>query len=431
MMVRLPRNFIFPLAIVAFTAVPVHYVNIVFTTSTRWVFLALLTLYLLTKRLLLVGVQSVFGVTLLSYCGWCMSTVTWSEIPQLSFAKALAFSLIGISFLSAGQQWIYNRGSYKALTCLAPVTTVALFCGSTGSTSSGFEALGGLYQGLTDNANMLGSLIAMALPLLLWSAYKYRATPQIRWVWFVLLAVAVGMLSRTYSRASILSAAMLAFGFFLSLKLGRTSFVLVLISASLLFVALLSTTLVDRTYQSYVLKGFDSENGVLYSRQPVWEKSLEAAVLGGWFGLGYGTAAGHTSFEGGLTAARYGREKGNAQLAVVEETGLVGLAFYIVLLIALFVPLIAAHRREKNTDAKVMFGIIIGALAGVTALSVFEAWWVAPGSPESAYFWSLAGVGLGLAQASGSRSKWARSIPIAREQPVYFASIPPHGSAKG
>jgi hypothetical protein len=30
------------------------------------------------------------------------------------------------------------------------------------------------------------------------------------------------------------------------------------------------------------------------------------------------------------------------------------------------------------------------------ANSVFEAWWVAPGSPEAAYFWGLVGIALGM-----------------------------------
>ena len=39
----------------------------------------------------------------------------------------------------------------------------------------------------------------------------------------------------------------------------------------------------------------------------------------------FGNSIGGGSFAGGLTAVGYGREKGNTQLAIVEETGLVGL----------------------------------------------------------------------------------------------------------
>ncbi len=169
MILRLPRNFIFPLATLAFVAIPVQYANIVFTTSTRWVFLVLLTLYLLAKGRLLFGFQSRFGVALLVYCAWCVITYTWSEVPQLSIEKALAFSLVAVAFVSAGQAWIYDRGSPNAMSYLAPVTVVALFAGLGGradlgamTQQHGIE----LYEGLTDNPNMLGSLICMAIPLL-------------------------------------------------------------------------------------------------------------------------------------------------------------------------------------------------------------------------------------------------------------------------
>src|SRR5271166_4337917 len=345
MMFRLPRNFIFPLAIAAFVAIPVQYVNIVFTTSTRWIFLILLTLYLLAKGRLMFGFQSRFGVALLAYCTWCMTTYSWSEVPELSIEKALAFSLIAVAFVSAGQEWIYERGSLKAMTYLAPVTVVALFAGLSGSASSIVAGQGQLklYQGLTNNPNMLGSLIGMALPLLLWSAYKFRTRPQAKWIWIALVVIAVGLLARTYSRSAILSAGMIGIGFCLSLKLRKTGFVLVLIAAALLFAAAMSTAIVDATYQNYYLKGNGEEGGALFSRQAVWEKSYENAQAGGWFGAGYGVTVGDTAFEGGLTAVGYGREKGNAQLAIVEETGLVGLGLYLIVLLILFARLASAH----------------------------------------------------------------------------------------
>jgi O-antigen ligase len=431
MILRLPRNFIFPLTTLAFVAIPVEYVNIIFTTTTRWIFLVLLTLYLLAKGRLLAGFQSLFGVALLVYCAWCMCTSSWSEVPDLSLTKAWAFSLIAVAFVSAGQEWIHERGRQKALIYLVPVTVVALFCASTGTSRDiGVENME-LYEGLTSNPNMLGSLIVMALPLLLWCAYKYRETPQAVWLWLLLLAVALVLLVRTHSRASMMSAGMLGLGFCLSLKLSRTSFFFVFIGASLLVAAALSTAIVDTTYQRYVLKGGSAEAGVLYTRQDIWADSYKQAEAGGWYGGGYGVTIGDTVFQGGFTAVGYGREKGNAQLAIVEETGVVGLALYAILLVTLFARLVSAHRHEKNRDVKVTLGIITGALAGLTLMSVFEAWWVAPGSAESAYFWSLAGVGLGLANTSAYRSKLVTASRMAHEQPFYPATVPPQRRVKG
>jgi O-antigen ligase len=434
MILRIPRNFLFPLTTLAFVAIPVDYASIVFTTTTRWVFLAILTLYLLSKGRFLAGFQSLFGVALLIYCAWCMTTYSWSDVPQLSIEKAVAFSLVAVAFVCAGQDWVRERGSLKAIACLAPVAAIALFAGIMGGGGGGVATKQQgitLYQGLTDNPNMLGSLIVMALPVLLWTAYNYRTRPQIRWLWFALLALAVILLARTYSRAAILSAGMLGIGFCLSLKLSKTGFVLVLIAAALLFVGAISSAVLDTTYKDYILKGSNQAQGIFFSREEVWRISYENAQQGGWFGAGYGVTVGETAFQGGPTAVGYGREKGNTQLAIVEETGIVGLGLYFILLFALFAPLVRAYLREKNTDSKVMLGIVIGALAGLTVMSVFEAWWVAPGSAESAYFWSLAGLGRGLTQSLAFAAKKLNPPPMAQEAIFHPARLLPQRRVKG
>jgi O-antigen ligase len=405
-----------PLATFAFIGVSVTYVNYVFTTSTRWVFLVLLVLFLLIKGRLLIGLRSSFGVALASYCAWCLATYTWSEVPYLSIAKATAFSGVAVAFVSAGFSWVRERGSLGAIYYLAPVTVLALFAGAAGDYYNGGTSVNlEFYEGLTYNPNMLGSLLAMALPVVLWSAYRFRATPQINWICIGLLAVTVVLLARTHSRSAMLAAGFIGFGFCLSLRLRKSQLVLVLIAGALFVALAAGTAILDTTYQQYVLKGVGEQNGLWMTRVDVWEKSYSGAEQGGRFGLGYGVSAGDTSFHGGLTSVGYGREKGNTQLAIVEETGLVGLGLYGCILLALFVPLIAAHRRERTTDVKVALGIIIGSLAGMTAMSIFEAWWVAPGSPESVFFWSLAGIGLSIAKSS---VPGATSLGPSRIRPV-------------
>ncbi len=433
MILRLPKNFLSPLAAFAFIGVSVDYVNSIFTTSTRWIFLALLILYLLAKGRLLIGLRSTFGIALAVYCVWCLTTYNWSEVPYLSIAKATAFSGVAVAFVSAGYWWVAERGTQSALSYFAPVSVLAIFAGSMGTSynaASGAITLD-MYQGLTYNPNMLGSLLAMALPFLLWNAYRYRATPQLKWVWFALLAIAAAMLVRSYSRSAIMAGGVVAFGFCLSLRLNRTAFISVLIGIALFVAAAVGTAVLDKTYQVYILKGGESENGILFSRQIVWQESYDAAVLGGRYGLGYGVSAGDFSFHGGLTTVGYGREKGNTQMAIIEETGLVGLGFYFCILLTLFIPLILAHRREKFGDNKVALGIVIGALGGFTAMSIFEAWWVAPGSPELVFFWSMAGIGLCLARSSVPARNPLSRRRIVTAQPIYSARFLQERRAKG
>jgi hypothetical protein len=433
MKIRLLRNLMFPLAVAAFIGVTIKYTSFIFTPSTRWSFLAVLALYLLLKNRMMYGFHSRFGLALLIYCAWCLLTSAWSMVPELSIAKSAAMILIALSFVSAGYWWSFDRGSLNAMNYLVPVTAMGLFASVSGGANSEVFGTRGvvLYQGLT-SSNMLGSLAAMSIPLLLWNAYRHRTKLKIiKIIWIALLVIDIAVLMRTHARASILCAGAIGIGFCLSLKLRKAGFVLVLMAAVLLVAASTDSAFLDSMYSEYVLKGATQKSGIIFSREQVWLRSYENAEQGGWFGIGYGATVGATEFGGGLTALGYGREKGNSQLAIVEETGLVGLGLYGILLITLFAPLISAHLRERSRESKVILGLITGAVAGLTLQSVFEAWWVAPGSAESAYFWSLAGVGLGIARSSLYSSK--AEVPRFKtlELAVYPERLPQPGGVEG
>jgi O-antigen ligase len=156
----------------------------------------------------------------------------------------------------------------------------------------------------------------------------------------------------------------------------------------------------DKFETRYVRKNTVAQGAsVMFSRQGPWELSLEMARQGGIIGAGYGVSIGGATFTGGLTAFGYGREKGNSQLAIVEETGIVGLMLYGLVVVALLGRLLRAFRASRNRDARALVGIVLGAILGALVLGVFEAWWVAPGSPESLWFWTIVGVALGVCDA--------------------------------
>jgi O-antigen ligase len=420
MILQLLRNFWFPLATFAFVGVQVKYVGLVFTPTTRWIFLLLLLGHLVIRRRFLMGLNSAFGVSLLAYCIWCMLTSIWSEVPELSVAKSTAFVLVSLTFVSAGYFWIEKRDKLNAIRYLVPVATLALFAGIMGNNAATIGANLKIYGGLT-HPNALGAMIVMSLPVLLWIAYKERKKPLARWIWIALVAVALAVLMRSGSRASTLGAAIVLILFLMSLKIRVTVFYSLLIMGALLIAASVDAELIHATYHDYLLKGQTEKKGILFSRERVWDKSYENAIAGGWFGAGYGVTIGDTVFEGGLTAETYGREKGNAQLAIVEETGKIGLLLYFGLLLTLFTRILSAFIREKHGDMKVILGLIMGALCGITFTSVFEAWWVAPGSAESAFFWGLAGVGLGLAERSRRMSRFLSPSTAASRPPLIRA----------
>ena len=153
----------------------------------------------------------------------------------------------------------------------------------------------------------------------------------------------------------------------------------------------------DQAIHRFVLKG-NTHGEILFSRVDTWEQSYEAALQGGYFGLGYGVTAGDTDFEGGLTAKTYGREKGNSQLAVWEETGLVGLGLYAMVLLAILTTLFRTLRATRDVPLRLSTALVLGLVVGMTAESAFEAWWGAPGSIQAAGFWAMVGLGSGLAR---------------------------------
>ena len=277
----------FALATLAFVAVPVQYANLVFTTSTRWVFLGLLALVVIARGRLMFGFRSLFGVTLLAYCAWCFITSAWSEVPMLTIAKATAFCLVAVSFTSAGTSWVWERGSSQALSYLAPMAAVVLLAGLiAGNEPIAYGAEGmELYQGLAGNPNTFGILVVMALSFLLSNAYRYWASPLAKWIWLGLLVLALLLLARSHARAAMLGAGVLGMGFVLSLKFTKTSFSLALILGMLIVGAtageFVSGTTYQYIYKNYLLKGGQENQGVLFSRESVWSEFVFERYSGG------------------------------------------------------------------------------------------------------------------------------------------------------
>lgn len=137
---------------------------------------------------------------------------------------------------------------------------------------------------------------------------------------------------------------------------------------------------------------------MLRSRDEVWEISYEQALKGGLIGGGYGvTIDSLEAFEGGLNSAGYGREKGNSQLGIMEETGIVGLCLYLASTLSLLALVWRARGRCRAPRFRLLLGLVFGMISGLTFQSVFEAWYNAPGSPECMYYWVMAGIAVGLA----------------------------------
>ncbi|MEY4880207.1 MAG: hypothetical protein RJB62_1676 [Pseudomonadota bacterium] len=396
------RGVLFLLTIIAFAAPGVRYLNVIFNTDTRWAFLGLLGIALLVRGQHFRAFHIRFGLLLGVYFFWCFLTAIWSEVPQLSLLKSAAFAMTVIVLVGAGHYWATHWHPKAPLAYLQAVLLVALLAGLGGAGAGAEEAGPGiqLYQGLSGNPNYLGMLVAMAFPLALYHAYvchRDRRSTFSRMASIGLILVLAALLWWSASRSALLCVLITAGVFLTAFATDKKVFLIIALGLVGTGTAIITPELQQGVYTRLVIKSTDGED-IFFSRRGPWTDSYNAAVEGGWFGLGYGVSAGDTDFAAGLTANQYGREKGNTQLAVWEETGLVGVLLYFALLATIIAELYRGFRFAVTKEQRVIQSLLFGLTVGMTAVSVFEAWWTAPGAPESAIFWATFGVGAGMTQ---------------------------------
>jgi len=389
---------IFPIALLAFEAVGVRYWQVIFNDTTRWLFLAILFLAILLRGEFLAAFRGTSGAVLGAYLAWCLCTTMWSEVPQLSLMKSVALALSVPTLFAAGNAWTLESSRAVSLSFLLPIVGLSLFAGLFDPGASTEMGSITIYQGLSGNPNYLGSIVAMSFPYAIWQAYRLEAGSAKRLLWWcIVLALAV-MLYRSGSRASMLAVLAMLGAFIVALSPARRIMAVSLIGVFALATVVALPALHSSLYERFILKGNTSEYGsVFFTRQDVWSESYAKAKEGGLIGGGYGVSIGDTTeFQGGLTAVGYGREKGNTQLAIWEETGIVGLVLYALFVVTMWLDLGFGFFKIGDGQFKVEEGLLLGATLGFTIHSVFEAWWGAPGSPEFAYFWAVCGAARGL-----------------------------------
>ena len=403
---------LFPISLalshLSFLGLTLSFVVVYITPAARWLLLIVLAVILAVSNK---KSQSIFRspilLPLLFYLLWCIMTIVWSEFFTLSFMKVVALLLVTIVMIKAGQEWVFVNPNEHAMDYMLVLAVPSIIAGI-----FGFDHpinripvegnVGFLYSGLAFSPNMFGSLMAMSSPFLLWRLYIGWDKLYIRLLWGLLLITDLVFLLLSASRSSILMTMCIFSGFFLAQSLSRWVPLLMLSLVLSSFVYTIIPELGEQIAHRYIYKFATEEEGVFNSRRQPWDESYMGAVAGGLIGVGYGVSAGSDASLDldGLTAVGYGREKGNAQLAIIEETGLMGMAFYLVFLITLFRSLLNTYKRCCNNECRVMLGILSGTLVGMLIMSIFEAWWVAPGSVESVYFWTFVGLGVGLNQLS-------------------------------
>lgn len=370
----------------------------VLNVNTRWLFLGIAALFIVSRKKLIQLFDPILAILLFTYCGWCFLTSFWSEIPILSFAKSSLFVITLPIMIGIGIEWMRTRPWQNIFDYLSIISIFILLAGILGKQSLMPNQN---YRGLvTGGSNMFGFMMAVILPFFLWNAYKQWKNKKMLAIWCVLIIASYHYVFLSMSRSSIFLALAILIGLLANLKLEKKiilllSFLPVTFCLILINPDFLENSALDAV-KTYIYKG--SDKGIFTSRSVPWQNSYEGAVEGGLSGLGFGVSWGNSdfTFDNGLTSGIYAREKGNSQLAIVEETGIIGLVLYSLIIIYLFITLARIYLKVNNHDQKILLGIITGLFIGLIFTSIFEAWWDSPGVQESIYFWILIGIIRGL-----------------------------------
>jgi O-antigen ligase len=390
------------LGMVATAGPSVTYVNAVLTPGMRWVVVMVLAAALFLTRDLFRGLDGSARLIAFAMLSFAVLSTLWSPVPNLTIFKSLAYVAVAISYSAVGAVWVRHANRGNVMHVFWPLTLLAL-AASLGGVVAPDAALRmnetvTLFRGLTFNSNFLGMLVLGALPLPLWHLLQPDLTQRQRWFYYALLAVLLQILLTTVSRASILSAAILLLFFFYARGAGRFTLVLMTAIISVLVVALLMPDLTAELIAQYVYKGADPGMSVLASRETTWSDSLEGALQGGVFGLGYGASFGDNDYILGLGATTYGREKANVFLAIAEETGFFGLALFVAMLVTIVMRAISDIRTTRNSSARAMLLLLVGFIVAMTVHAQFEAWMFSPGGALTPAFWAAIGMVTGISR---------------------------------
>jgi O-antigen ligase len=327
---------------------------------------------------------------------YCAFTTLWSLTPDISIQRALYLLLIYSGIFTSVIIYKHFASKKNSLEFLLPANIIivilsllSLISGMPGDSWTGGNSLG--FKGFAGHQNTLAAAILFTLPGVAALGIEQSARSQSPgvfrlWSFILLLASNLLLLTISYSRAALLA---LAFGIIAYLIFTKSKKILSYLI--IIFIAVIALYYIVPPVQN-------SLNSVLYKnsdrpmdrRTILWQPSLEAAKLGGLFGLGYGVSAPGirtplktgSHYENGL----YVREKGNSVLAIIEETGFVGLLLFL-LPIMLLIKKFKIHPGEQVQKSKLKIVpdhytiyIVHCTLLVVLIHAQFEAWWVGVGS---------------------------------------------------
>ena len=348
------------------------------------------------------------GVAWLASALYAFATVVYTSDLPATVLRSTAFLGLTIAAFLGGFTCYRQTDSMqlrlpRRIAGLLAVLGIPSFVGLVLGAPAGFYFRGILFRGLFCHPNTLGGFASLWLVVGV-GVYDSRPLRHRRLVLAGLVAMAFVLLG-SRSRGGIGGTLIVtAFYFLTTRRVGRVVFsaVSLAVLASVLFIVLPSTSYIaSQEATSLVFKG--ESNDVLFSRRDVWEIGIENFEASPWLGHGFGTSVGEDSGEWKIVDLS-GREKGNAYLAILEETGLVGSPIMVLpvgLCLLMGVRLkrlnltLIGNARELVSDTRLATAFWAGAVGGIVNNFAESSLW-SPGAPIGGLTLFLAGAAEGL-----------------------------------
>jgi O-antigen ligase len=355
----------------------------------------ILLIYILLGWLFKLFKQLRFNLILLLFLFpfYCLLTSVWSIHPQMTLQRSIYLIFIDAGILSS--ILLFKKFlPRKNLTFLIPanvliiiISIFSLITSIPANSWTGGSAIG--FMGFAGHQNTLASALLFTLPGIfdfidIGQESKKRNNNRL-FFWLLVIANCL-LILLTYSRASLFA---LVVGIITFLTLTKAKVILSISFSIFIVILLLYFTVLP--FQNSINSVISKDGGSILGRRMIlWEPSLEAAKLGGFTGSGYGVSAPNIKTPE-LTGSHYVNgiyisEKGNSILAVVEETGLIGLLLF---LLPIFLIINNFRMNNLNFKNNTEYYILLSSLTAMLVHSQFEAWWVGVGSVQLPLFYIL------------------------------------------
>lgn len=354
------------------------------------------------------------GLGFLLFGIWAAITSIWSPFPQLTLLRAIYFTFISLSSLLAGYLWAIDKKN-TAVSFLLPANLIiittslySLILSIPEDAWTGGHGLG--FKGYATHQNTLSSAIIITLPAILLPIIKASAKLNFSFDlknffcykvlgFIALLVINIYFLISSVSRAAVLSLIFMIILFFI-IKLswkGKVVFIILFLLISIV------TYNLSLPVRDFVMK---TESHIGDRRIENLSETIVATKAGGFLGLGYGISLNPTSdkVKGYYLQDKklFVREKMISVLALVEETGIIGLFLFLSPVFLVIIKLFRAVRDlQKNygrfSELERLIDIIflISVIIALCFHAQLEAWWVGIGSIQLPLFYMICGNALG------------------------------------